>query len=228
MAFVFSPSNMSTYKQCPRRFQAQSITKELPWRASEQKSRGTLVHSCMERALQRGFEDVVQWPENVNTQYVQTVVDSAREMLKLPGVKLYTEYEMCLTNAWKPTGWWDSDAYLRAKADAIIVAPGEMAAIIDTKTGKVWDKDAFQLRVECLIAKYIFGVDRAKWIYWYVDSGETVSGDIDLEAGLYGVEDILTLMRDMTASINSNYFPAKRNRFCRFCDLKDKPGACGL
>ena len=45
--FVFSPSNMSTYRTCPRRFEGQSITKEIVWKASAQKSRGTLVHHAL-------------------------------------------------------------------------------------------------------------------------------------------------------------------------------------
>ena len=53
--FVFSPSNMSTYRTCPRKFQAQTITKELPWQATAQKSRGTLVHNVVEMALRSGI-----------------------------------------------------------------------------------------------------------------------------------------------------------------------------
>ena len=32
--FVFSPSNMMNYRLCPRRFEGQSITKEIKWKAS--------------------------------------------------------------------------------------------------------------------------------------------------------------------------------------------------
>ena len=54
MGFVFSPSNLLSFRACPRRFQAQSITKEIKWKASTQKSRGTMVHGDIEKAFRKG------------------------------------------------------------------------------------------------------------------------------------------------------------------------------
>ena len=56
MNFVFSPSNIMTYRTCPRRFMGQSISKEIKWKFSTQKSRGTLVHSSIEKAMQDGWD----------------------------------------------------------------------------------------------------------------------------------------------------------------------------
>ena len=58
MGFVFSPSNLMSFAACPRRFQGQSITKEIKWKASSQKSRGTLVHGCLQKAVDEGMAAV--------------------------------------------------------------------------------------------------------------------------------------------------------------------------
>ena len=76
--FVFSPSNMSTYRTCPRKFQAQTITKELPWQATAQKSRGTLVHKVVEMALRSGLDAVTSWPEGADPDYTRNSVAEAR------------------------------------------------------------------------------------------------------------------------------------------------------
>ena len=76
--FVFSPSNMSTYRTCPRKFQAQTITKELPWQATAQKSRGTLVHNVVEMALRSGLDAVTSWPEGIDLDYTRNSIVEAR------------------------------------------------------------------------------------------------------------------------------------------------------
>ena len=225
--FVFSPSNMSTFMQCPRKFQAQSITKEIKWQATQQKSRGTLIHNCMERALQKGYDDVSSWPEGMDMDFVKRSVDAARTVITQSGVELYIEHELTVTDRWAQTGWWDDDAFLRAKADALILVPQHHALLLDFKSGKVYDRDAFQLRVEAFLTHLIYKVPTVSYSYWYVDSAERVSGVCEFSLGYHQVQDILDLMQEMRGCINGNISIPKKNKFCKWCQLYKTPG-CGL
>ena len=92
--FVFSPSTMSTYRTCPRKFQAQTITKELPWQATTQKSRGTLVHNVVEMALRSGLDAVTSWPEGIDLDYTRNSIVEARAAAS--GGKILIEEELTL------------------------------------------------------------------------------------------------------------------------------------
>ena len=119
--FVFSPSNMSTYRTCPRKFQAQTITKELPWQATAQKSRGTLVHNVVEMALRSGLDAVTSWPEGIDLDYTRNSVAEARAAAGSGG-KILIEEEFTLNKSFNPApeGWWDKTAFIRARADAVV------------------------------------------------------------------------------------------------------------
>lgn len=150
--FVFSPSNMSTYRTCPRKFQAQTITKELPWQATAQKSRGTLVHNVVEMALRSGLDAVTSWPEGIDLDYTRNSIVEARAAAS--GGKILIEEELTLNKTFNPTpeGWWDKTAFIRARADAVIIPASEVPPlVVDIKTGKKWDDDDFQLRVNALL-----------------------------------------------------------------------------
>lgn len=231
---VLSPSNMSTFMDCPRKFQGQSMTGEIQWKASTQKSRGSFVHSAIEKALKQGMQAVTNWPDGLDTYYVQQQVQWARDMVAAGG-QIHIEHELTIDGRMRPApeGWWDDNALLRAKADAIVLPsisiPGQIfpAEIIDVKTGKKWDEIDFQLRVEALLVHLIYNKPVVNYAYWYVDIGDTVDGSIDFRNGLDPVKDIIQLIKDMKFAVDNTYFPPKKNKFCKWCGLYQTP-ACGL
>lgn len=226
MALVFSPSNMATYRDCPRRFQAQSITKELPYKPSQQKSRGTLVHELMGKALYQP-DSLHAWPEGVDVDFVNQKLSATRALMN-SGFTARLEHELVIKNDFTPSDdWWDEDAFLRARADMTVIGFDKSCRVVDFKTGKVWDKDSFQLRVEALMLHLIYDVPQVFYSYWYVDAGEEHGGSLDFSGGLHAVQDVIDNMRRMQDDIRSNAFFPKRNRFCRFCDLQNTP-RCGL
>lgn len=219
MAFVFSPSNMDTYRKCPLRFQGQSITKEIKWTSNKSKSRGTMVHNALELAITEGV-DKMPAVEGIDTGFVmQKLVEV--DQAKQAGVSVLVEHELVVSETFQRTGWWDDDALLRAKADAILM-PGDQSVaplVVDFKTGRRWDMDAFQLRVEALLVHLLYDRPVVGYSYWYVDTGETHGGVIDFSSGLGDVTDIVDLMAEMQQAIKAAYFPPKRNRFCKWCDF---------
>ena len=220
---VFSPSNMMTYRTCPMKFYGQTISKELPYVPSAQKDRGTRVHDIIEKAMSKGLDSIYQWPAGLDIDYVRDKVHGVREIVAA-GIPIHIEKELVANDLWKPVDWWADDAVIRAKADAILlpdVSTTLPCFIIDIKTGKKWDTDDFQLRVEAYLAIKLFGYDTVKYAYWYVDSGETVAGEVN-KVNTFDYDDVVSTMLEMSESISSNYFPPKRNRFCSYCGYNKK------
>ena len=219
MALVLSPSNMNTYRDCPLRFYGQSLAKDIPYRASTSKARGMTVHSDIEKCMRLGWQDDISWDSTINLTYARSKVQEAYAMRATHD--LFVEHELAINKAGNKCGWWDEDGLLRAKADAIMLpranCPQPVARLIDIKTGKKWDDDDFQLRVEALLAHIIYQVPIVHYEYWYVDTGQTVWGDINFAEGLTPVQDIYDLMHDMLQSIKMQYFPRQPNKFCKWC-----------
>lgn len=218
---VLSPSNMSTYRSCPLRFCGQSVTKDIKWKASEQKSRGSVVHNNVQKCLKEGWIDTLPWDSKIDMGYTRDVVRSVRGCMA-DGWELHIEYPMCVTSKGESTDWWGDDAALRARADAVLMPPPNsdkgVPLVVDIKTGKKWDSDDFQLRLECLLIHVLFKEPVVKYEYWYVDQGETSDGIIDFRNGLTPVKDIIDLMADMRKAMASGHYPATPNKFCRWCD----------
>lgn len=226
---VYSPTSMSLYRDCPRRYEGQYVTKEIEWKSSKSRDRGIAVHGFLEQAIQGQLKAEARWPD-VDRDYAQRVINNVRQ-LSAHGYTLNVEHEMTLDRnlAKAARGWWDESAWLRAKADVLCLPPTSegIALIGDIKTGKKWDSDNFQLRIECLLVKQIYGVSRSQFSYWYVDSGETTSGLIDLSENLTAVQDILDQLKEMDRAWASKYFPPKPNKFCRWCQFHGTED-CGL
>lgn len=230
MSIVLSPSNLQTFRQCPRKFYGQSVTRELVWRPSKQKTRGTQIHGLVERAMQLGWSDDIsgQFDNQVDLWLVKDAVKYVEGMRKI-GWDLRIEHEMCIDNKCQPCGWWDESAGLRAKADVVLVPEDvtDTLFIGDIKTGKKWDSDNFQLRVEALLGHIIYASREVAYYYWYVDSGEIEYGSIDFSKGLADVQDVMEVIKDCRQSIKNNYFPSVENKFCKWCDWH-KTKECGL
>lgn len=217
MAFVMSPSNMATFRQCPRQFYGRSIAKTIPWTASKQKSRGTIIHAEMEKAFRKGWQEHNTFDSKVDVGYAASVVRDVRQRIA-DGYKLHIEHEMCITKGGAKVGWWDENGFLRAKADVLLLHPDPSRPVLigDMKSGRNYGDD-FQCRVECLLAHIIYQRPVTTYEYWYLDQGETEDGLIDFRNGLAPVQDIYDTMAEMRRAIKDNYFPATKNKFCRFC-----------
>ena len=220
---VLSPSNMDTFARCPLRFFGSSVSREIVWKASKAKSRGTLIHSQLEKCLRLGWQPQLSWDGQIDLSFARQMVEDTRNLLG--AYDLFIEHELAIDKMSRPCGWWDENALLRAKADAILIPkdPADPIRLIDIKTGRKWDDEDFQMRVEVLLAHLIWDNPRVLYSYWYVDEGMESDGFIDFNNGLGPVADIMELMRDMLLSIKNSDYPARKNKFCKWCDWYQTP-----
>lgn len=167
---AWSPSALSAYEECPRRYQYERQMKLCPAcfagklmrpKGSPQNARpvcteckktepakppleyGNLVHGEIESYI-RGLGDFV--PEHM--KLAKKVLEAARAGYREKKVRV--ELELAYTKTWSPTGWFAPDAWARFKVDYAHLMPKRLVVLRDWKTGKrIADAEEYNDAMEC-------------------------------------------------------------------------------
>ena len=205
-----SYSALKQYENCPKQYYMQRITKEVKPSFGEASIYGNRIHEQLELRLKKG----TPLPEE-SAKYEPLAV----AFLALAG-ELVAEQEFTINKNLKATGWWDADAWLRAKLD-ILVINGTEAVVGDWKTGK-YRPDFFQMELfAMLVFKLYPNVQRVKSsLIWLKDM------KIDTET--YTREDTHKLWEKLMGkvtrieqSLAKDQWPPKPSGLCPWCPAKD-------
>lgn len=148
----WSYSSLSAFETCSRRFYLTRIAKVVKEPQTEATLWGQKVHKAL--------EDAVSGKSALGpnfTQY-QPIVDRVRAT----GGKKFTEQKFGLTKAFKPTGFFSGDVWLRGVLDLTIVTP-KVGIVLDYK-GLALDTplptpDGWTTMGEVKVGDYLFGSD---------------------------------------------------------------------
>lgn len=233
MNIVLSPSNLKTYRDCPRKFQARYVTKELKFTQSPAAARGEQLHALMEAAVRTGW-DSIQWPERGNREYARSFIQTIWN-LKAAGWIVKAELEAATDGLGNVTGWWDKPPqnFMRSKIDVCATHPDkDHAIIIDWKTGRVYDSDLIQLAVNALCLYPITGKTKYQAMFAYLDSGTVKDASLEIDIlhpATYELKensplrDVMLAIRGVKKAYDENQWPATKNRFCNWCEVQECP-----
>lgn len=126
---AWSFSKYGDYAKCPRYFKAKHIDK-LPEEKGAAMGRGIQIHKLCEFYI-RGHSK--KWPEDVHKK-LKPKFDKLRKGYKAGQVKV--ELELAMDSDWKVTGWFDKDAWVRLKIDALDCTGKTKWKVIDWKSGR--------------------------------------------------------------------------------------------
>lgn len=234
---VESPTSLKTFQQCPYKYRAQYITKELKWVQSDAAARGDALHKLMEKACDSmwdtsGWADESQEVHDVAFSFYQAIYK-----LKLNGWLVETELETATDGLGNVTGWSNDDrSWLRSKIDVCATHPDkDYAIIVDWKTGQIYDEDRIQLDVNAMCLKPITGLSNYKVMFAYLDQNVIKNYDVTVDidnprefdllrdAGTKLIDTMIVLdrLRDYTAR---DFWPKQKNKFCRWCGIKNCKG----
>lgn len=212
--FPLSYSRLSTFEQCPAKFDYLHVTKSVRDEGSEHSLYGDRVHKALEeygktKAAPAGAEkEVARFLPLVDT------------ILKQNGDKLF-EYQMAIRRDKSPCGWFDNDVWLRSIADVLVI-DDPTAFVFDWKTGKVRENPT-QLKLFAAMVMSHLPVNTVKTCYVWLQY-EQVTMDTyhraDLPAIWSSLEPRLDYVQD---TIEHGVFKTKPSGLCPWCPAK---GVC--
>jgi len=211
---AWSYSRLNTYEQCPQKFKL-TVVLGIREPGSAAMDRGSEIHKAGEVFLKTTGVEVPEAYKLLGEEMV-----SIREL----GAK--SELEITFDKDWGVTGWFDKNAWLRIKIDAMVFdAKTNTIRIIDFKTGKNRGGYEDQLELYAVAALNLYpDVENISAELWFVDSGEIVGtskGDY-VQAMLPDLKKkwetrVLPMFED-------SIWPARPNQFCGFCFARKANG----
>lgn len=210
MRLTHSYSSIKLFENCPLRYYRQRVLKDVKDEGGEASIYGERIHALLEARLKGSDID----PEVVNYEPLCSAVLRLAE-----GGELHIEKELVLNEHLHPTGWWDSDAWLRSKLDVLVIR-GEDAVVMDWKTGKR-NPDFFQMQIfAAQVLKHFPDVSRVKTsLVWL----KTLAMDTEQYTRVNINEhwaEIMGRIQRIHDAYNSGNWPARPSGLCNYCPAR--------
>lgn len=214
---AWSYSRFQTYEQCPRKAKLQFIDR-LKTASSPALENGLLFHKECERYLKGRVKTV---PPLLKT--------FEKELMDLREKKCESEVEMCFTDQWLSTGWFDHNAWVRIKIDALLREKSTLR-MIDFKTGRVREDHVDQLSLYALAGFMMEPkVTSITGELLYFDNGHVEKVTFKRK----DMDELRASWEESTvAMLSDEDFAPLANRWCSFCDFSknatgEHKGKCG-
>lgn len=211
MRLSHSYSSIKLYENCPYRYFRQRIVKDVVDEGGEASKYGERIHQYLElRLKQDGL-----LPQEV--AHYEPLCTSVERIAK--GGELHIEKELVLNDNLTPTGWWDSDAWLRSKLD-ILVINGDEAVVMDWKTGKR-NPDFFQMQIfAAQVFKHFPDVVRVKTSLVWLKTMEMDTENYNREQVNDVWAEIMKRIQRIHKSLEHDNWPMRPSGLCRFCPAR--------
>jgi len=209
---AWSYSRYNCYQTCPFQFKCKFIDK-LPEEKSSQMERGLRIHKELEKFL-NSEGALPEEAQSFSAQFSFLLQEQA-----------FAEMQMAFTQAWKPTGWFKKDTWLRVILDAGLIYDDNTADVIDFKTGKKYGENEEQMELFAVATFNRFPLlTEVKTRLWYLDGGD--EDVVDFRAA-----DRLKLRDKWEKKVQPLFadtmFAPRPNDKCKWCSFgKSKGGPC--
>lgn len=214
---AWSMSRLNDWRKCPAyaKFKHLDKLKEPPAPAMD---RGKTIHETAAKAVSEPLDAAM--PEAL-----ARFNDEFQELRACAAEAKQSELQWGFTSAWKNVGFFGAAVWVRMILDLRWTKTPEHTAIIDYKTGKVYEKNREQNKLYA-VGEFMSNPDaeRVDTALWYLDEGIVVEDT-------YLRKDVPALIaywdkesRGMMQDIEFSPTPGSACRFCSFA--KSKGGPC--
>ena len=215
---AWSYSSLKLYEQCPRKYQAEKVTKEVPFTQNEAALYGEQLHKAAEEYIRDGK------PIDPRFAFIKPYLDklNAIEGTKHCEMKLGVKKEDGRLVA---CGFKDPEVWFRGIADLVIL-DGDRAWLLDYKSGKsakYADTRQLALMAAALFLKYP-ELKKIKASLLFVVSKDFIKEDFHAEYGLSIFSELSGLLDALeSAYINDVWNPRPNGLCARFCGCLSCP-----
>lgn len=203
-SFSWSWSKIKNFETCSFRYYSIDVTKAVKEEESEILAWGNAVHDALHKYVSQGQ------PLPTSMAKFQGIADR----VKNANGNVLVEQKLALTEDFGPCGFFDSAAWFRGIADALIIN-GPVALAIDYKLGKiVEDSQQLALLAACTFAHYP-DVQRIRTEYWWLKE-DAVSRAEFTRADIPAIwKNMLPRVEQLKRAHEANHFPPKPGNLCR-------------
>ena len=210
-------SRLSTFEQCQAQFDYLYVSKRVQSQSNDASDYGDRVHKVLEAYGKGTLNEATLSDEGKQTlKRWGPLVD---KIVARPGDKLF-EHQMSVNKQLQPTGWFDSDVWIRSIADVLIVN-GDTAYCLDYKTGKVKENPT-QLQLFAAMVMWHFPeVQKVKTSFLWLKYDDATNSTYErrfLDALWRAMEPRFTQVQDI---IELGVFKTKPSGLCPWCPAKD-------
>jgi len=215
---AWSYSGIKLFETCPKKYEAEKITKEVKFTDSEATLYGKSLHLAAEEYIRDGKELPGQFA------FIKPYLD---KLVAIPGEK-HCELKLGVK---KDDGrlvacdFFDSSVWFRGIADLVII-DGAKGWIVDYKTGKsakYADTRQLALMAAALFLKYP-ELEKIKASLLFVVSKEFIRAEYEAERGLDIFGELADLLTQREVSYNTGVFNPKQNGLCKkWCPVTSCP-----
>ena len=205
----WSFSGLKQFLNCPRQYHEVKVRRNFAIKETEQIRYGKEVHKALEDYVRDGT------PLVKNYARFAKFVDP---LLAMPGDK-YPEFEMALDSNRQPCDFNSPDYWVRGIADLVVI-DGDMAYIVDYKTGSARYPDPRQLKLMGLMIYAIFPkVERIKGALLFVAHDAFVFEDYKRDdiPRLWAAFDAPTIR--LSIAYERDLWPATPTPLCGWCPV---------
>ena len=211
----WSYSSLKLFEQCPRRYQAERVTKEVGYTETEATIYGTELHKAAEEYIRDGKEIDPRFA------FIKPYLD---KLNAIEGVK-FCELKVGIKRVdgrLVACDFFDPEVWFRGVADLVII-DGDRAWIVDyksSKSAKYADTRQLALMAAALFLKYPI-VKKIKTSLLFVVSKEFIKEDFQKEYGLSVFSELNGLLTARDAAYEADVWNPRPNGLCRkWCPVK--------
>ncbi len=216
---AWSFSRLQDWRECPRRAKFKYIEK-LKEPGSKAMDRGSAIDKMADEFSKKAAAKLPCPPELASFE------EEFRELQKR---NVVTQEQWSFTKSWALTGWFDADAWCRAKTDIYLLSKADnILTVIDVKTGKIREahEEQVKLYAVCGLAR-MPTCDAVDVRLWYVDQGV----EHPVEEVIYArsqERELQEYWNDQAAPMLADKrFAPKPGRACTYCHFrKNNGGPC--
>lgn len=220
---TISPSNLKTFTQCPYRYWAQYIGKQVPWVEAAPQKKGNYAHAIMEDSFRAAIpSNEINWPVELGFMRDGGTLDLVYSLMT-HGYSFGAEVKFAVTKDLAPCAYGTPQAFIQCKSDLLGTPPkgsGHPGIYIDWKTGKT-PVDELQLYMNALCARALYRVDQWQMYFVYLEQNrrephffDFTDPDAELVAKVEGY------ILDLDEAYTTNTWPKTQNFLCeKWCDV---------
>ncbi len=221
---AWSWTRLDTFEQCPRKFQGSYITKEFPKPDfdAEHFRKGRAIHKVLENYMLNGEAipcPIVSGSDtwNIDLRFLHQLLNTMHE-----ADSKHIEQKVCFDIKLNKVDWYSKKAWCRVIMDAMVIV-GDYALIIDWKSGKV-NRYSDQLKLFAAAAFQMFPeVNRVLTAYVWCEhpNDKPVWAEYSRDKKDFLWEEFADRAELIQMANESGNWPAKKNRFCGWCDATE-------